>query len=440
MGPIPAHWSVNCLKRIATFCGGGTPSKANLDYWRGEIPWVSPKDMKSEVVSDSQDHISEKALADTAVRLVDAGSVLVVVRSGILKHSVPVAINSCSVALNQDMKAIIPDAFLTPSYLASLIRSHQSALLVEWRKAGATVESIEHDLLAGTQIPVPPPPEQRAIAAFLDQETQKIDRLVAKRERLIELLEEKRTALISRAVSKGLDPDVPMKDSGVEWLGKIPEHWTLIALRRLLANIEQGWSPNAEDRVASLDEWGVIKISAIDEGFFRSEEVKALPQDVVPDSRYEIQAGDILLTRGNTPNLVGDVCIVGNTRPRLMLSDLVYRLSVEHQKVDRVYLTYWLLSRAGRYQITRDARGSSQSMVKISQEHIRSWSVALPPLAEQQAIVAFVERETSKLDALVGKVREHIDMLREYRTALISAAVTGKIDVRAEVPDSKGKR
>lgn len=115
-----------------------------------------------------------------------------------------------------------------------------------------------------------------------------------------------------------------------------------------------------------------------------------------------------------------------------MLSDLVYRLSVVYQKADRAYLAHWLLSRAGRYQIIRDARGSSQSMVKVSQEHIRSWSIALPPLGEQQVIVEYLDREMEKIDVLAGKLREHIEKLREYWTALISAAVTGRIDVREE--------
>ncbi len=222
------------------------------------------------------------------------------------------------------------------------------------------------------------------------------------------------------------------KDSGLEWLGEIPEHWKLMPLRHLLTAIEQGWSPVAEDRTVSDEEWGVVKISAIGRGTFYPQEVKALPDGVVAPTQYEIRSGDLLLTRGNTPDLVGDVCAVSEVRPRLMLSDLIYRLSVAHYKTTPRYLAYWLLSRAGRYQISRDARGSSQSMVKISQEHIRSWLVTVPSLHEQRTIVRVIDQEATKIDALMVKVRYHIDALREYRTTLISAAVTGKIDVRQE--------
>jgi len=297
-------------------------------------------------------------------------------------------------------------------------------------------------------IPVISESEQQAIALFLDRATQEIDALVAKKERLIELLQEKRAALITRAVTKGLPSmgsagspqagsgqataTVPMKDSGVEWLGQIPAHWTISPARRFLRSVEQGWSPVAEDRVAMVEEWAVLKLSAVAKGKFRPEEHKVLPESVPPEGRYQVNPGDFLLTRANTPELVGDVCVVQVTRPRLMLSDLVYRIRFDLKQVDLSFLCYWFLSNLGRYQIVRDSRGSSQSMVKVSGQHIRSWLAPLPPPEEQRAITRFLDRETAKLDSLIDKVREGIDRLKEYRTALISAVVTGKIDVREE--------
>ncbi len=214
------------------------------------------------------------------------------------------------------------------------------------------------------------------------------------------------------------------KSSGVEWLGEVPKHWEVVAVRRLIHSIEQGWSPVAEDRQAAEQEWGVIKLSAINKGVFRPEEHKALPEDLAPDSRYELQVGDLLLTRANTPELVGDVCVVTETRPHLMLCDLAYRICPNPTQVDKAFLAFWFLSRVGRYQITRDARGSSQSMVKVSQTHIQSWIVALPSLSEQRAITNFLDRETAKLDTLIGKQQELIEKLKAKRTVLISRTVT----------------
>jgi len=233
LGEIPAGWSLKRLKRVVQFQGGGTPAKDNVEYWRGDIPWVSPKDMKVSLVVDTEDKITADAIRESATKLVPAGAVLIVVRSGILVHSIPVALAGCEVTLNQDLKAMIPRSELAPKYLMYLISGMQRELLVEWKKEGATVESLELESVANTPTPLPAIAEQRAIAAFLDREMAKIDALVAKKKRLIELLQEKRTALITRAVTKGLDPSVSMKDSGVEWLGEIPAHWEVKRLRHL---------------------------------------------------------------------------------------------------------------------------------------------------------------------------------------------------------------
>jgi type I restriction enzyme S subunit len=282
------------------------------------------------------------------------------------------------------------------------------------------------------EMPVVAPPleEQKAIAHFLEQAAAEIDHIIDQQQQLITLLEEERTTVISHAVTKGLDPSVPMKDSGIEWLGEIPLHWDIISSRRLIKTIEQGWSPIAEDRVASEGEWGVIKLSAVSKGTFRSEENKALSEDLTPEYRYEIKNSDFLLTRSNTPDLVGDVCVVSNIQPYLMLCDLVYRLAIHSHKIDKLFLCYWLLGSPGRYQIKRDARGSSQSMVKIAQNHIKSWIVTLPPVNEQIIICDFIKQETARIDEAIANVKEQIAKLEEYRTALISDAVTGKIDVR----------
>ena len=203
LGQIPAHWGWKRLKYSVSFFGGGTPSKDNPDYWTGDIPWVSPKDMKGESVTGTEEHITEEAVAISATRLIPPGAVLVVVRSGILKHSIPVAINAVTVALNQDMKALVPKSLLDAEYLKYLIVGHQTALLVEWRKAGATVESLELELIANMRVPIPPLSEQAGIVAFLRRETAKADALIHKLR--ADVLPEYRTALISAAVTGKID-------------------------------------------------------------------------------------------------------------------------------------------------------------------------------------------------------------------------------------------
>jgi type I restriction enzyme S subunit len=220
LGQVPEHWSLPKLRAIATFSGGGTPSRENMAFWNGDIPWVSPKDMKAEKINGAEESITEEGLKSSASSLLPAGRVLMVVRSGILKHTIPVAVNTVPVSLNQDMKALTfdPNRCL-PSFFLRWVQGHNDQLLLAWAKQGATVESIEHTYLADQIVPMPDVDEQRDIVAFLDRETAKIDALVAEQRRLIELLKEKRQAVISHAVTKGLNPNTPMKPSGIDRLG-----------------------------------------------------------------------------------------------------------------------------------------------------------------------------------------------------------------------------
>ncbi len=297
----------------------------------------------------------------------------------------------------------------------------------------ADLWSTNYSEMKNILLPTPSLPEQCAIASFLDRETGKIDRMIGKQERMIELLKEKRQAVISHAVTKGLDPNVPMKDSGIEWLGEIPEHWMICQLRRTIKKLEQGWSPVAENRAIEEGECGVIKLSAIKKGLFSPHEAKALPAGISFDPRLKIHNGNVLFTRGNTPDLVGDACFVeGLTDECLLFSDLVYRIYCLSE-IDPHYLTMWLISSVGRFPIKCDARGTSMTMAKISQEHIKGWPFIFPSRGEQQEIVLHLKKSTSQIDHLMAKAKLAIELMKERRTALISAAVTGKIDVRAAV-------
>jgi type I restriction enzyme S subunit len=361
------------------------------------------------------------------------GDVIVSTVRTYLRAIAPISDPDPGMVVSTGFAVVRPADDLTTDYAAYALRAPYFVERVVANSKGVSFPAINESEMATYELARPSESEQRAIAAFLDRETARIDALVAKKERLIALLEEQRTALITRAVTKGLDPTVPMKDSGVEWLGEIPAHWEVMSAGRLIDGIEQGWSPVAEDRQADPDEWAVIKLSAVSKGSFREGEHKALPPSLAPDRRYEIREGDFLMTRANTPELVADVCVVRASRPRLMLCDLVYRLYWRSSHASTEFVAYWFLSGIGRHQIEVDARGASQSMVKVSQGLIRAWAIVLPPIAEQRAIAAFLDRETARIDALIANVREAIERLKELRTALISAAVTGKIDVREEV-------
>ena len=206
LGDVPEHWEVRRLKYAVSFTGGGTPSKANASFWSGHVPWVSPKDMTRSRLYDTTDHISDEAVAASAASIVEPGAVLMVVRSGILRRTIPVAINMVSMALNQDMKALCPRReTIKDKYLCLLIQGNRSVLLREWRKQGATVESIEHGLLANSLVPIPPLQEQNAIARFLESADRRISTCYMAVNQEINLLREYRTRLIADIVTGKLD-------------------------------------------------------------------------------------------------------------------------------------------------------------------------------------------------------------------------------------------
>lgn len=273
--------------------------------------------------------------------------------------------------------------------------------------------------------PVPPLPEQRAIAAFLDRKTAEIDALVQKQERLIVLLEERRAALISHTVTKGLDPDVPMRDSGIPWLGEIPAHWDAVPLKRLWEIID------CKHRTAEYVPNGIPIVS--------TTEVKPGRLNL-NDTRMTTESDFQKLTKGNRLPKRGDIIYSRNaslgsaayvdTDERFCMGQDVCLITSSKQ--NQLFLNYQLNSDVVLGQIEALSVGATFQRINIAQ--IRNYWIARPPLCEQHHIAVYLDRETTKIDDFIIKTHTAVDRLHEYRTALISAAVTGAIDVRGNPP------
>ncbi|MBK6910972.1 MAG: restriction endonuclease subunit S [bacterium] len=206
LGMVPEGWAVKKVKYLVRFVSGGTPSTTTDRYWGGDIPWVSPKDMKVRVVVDAEDHITTDAVRESATTMVPKGSALMVVRSGILAHTIPIAIAGRDVAINQDLKALVArQSQFDSDFLVWYVEGKQDELLTQWRKHGATVQSLEQEFIANYMLPVPPINEQRAIAQFLFQQAEYFDKFAGKIRSSIGTLREYRTALISAAVTGKID-------------------------------------------------------------------------------------------------------------------------------------------------------------------------------------------------------------------------------------------
>jgi len=418
---FPLEWPRRRLKHICRFVGGGTPDKSNAEYWNGDIPWVSPKDMKSGTIDDTEDYITREGLGQSATRVVEPGAVLIVMRSGILRHSIPVANNSVPVALNQDMRALIPLEGTDPRFLRRLIEGHQQLLLNVWRKVGSTVESLESDRVAETEIALPPLPLQRAIADYLDRETARIDALIAAKERLAELLAEKRRALITRAVTRGLDPDVPFRDSGIPWLGEIPAHWKIIALR-FLVEFTSGGTPDTG--ASELWDGDVPWVSPKD---MKRQELAGAEDHVTElalNRLHLLPPGSVLMVvRGMI--LAHSFPAAVTTVPVTINQDM--KALTCRSDLDPRFLRDYL--RGVEKHVVSLAGESAHGTRKLETELLGRLEVPVPPLSEQEAIVRSVANSVRRLDALRGATLETITLLKERRAAVIAAAVTGQLDI-----------
>lgn len=203
LGEIPEHWEVKRLKYVLEeVIGGGTPSTNNPLYWNGEIPWISAKDVKQDVIVSSQDFITDKAVSESSTNFFEDNRIVIVVRSGILKHTFPVAINKIPISINQDLKALKPKPFLQIEFLFWKLKGHSKDILTYCKKMGATVDSIEMAYLLDFPFTFSPEiEEQKSIIRYIETETARIDDKIANTEKLIDLLTEYRTALISEVVT-----------------------------------------------------------------------------------------------------------------------------------------------------------------------------------------------------------------------------------------------
>ncbi len=294
-----------------------------------------------------------------------------------------------------------------------------------------TQKNLGMNTIDNLHLPFPSYKEAETIANFLDYETAQIDTLIEKQQTLIQLLKEKRQAVISHAVTKGLNPDAPMKDSGVEWLGEVPEHWVVLRLKHLISSLDSGCSVNAADIPAQENEIGVLKTSCVYTRAFRVEENKTVFKEDLSRVKCPIRKGAIIISRMNTPDLVGASAIIGVDADNIFLPDRLWQTNFNND-FDLVpdFLAYFMTIKGFRNQISLAAEGASSSMQSISKEDYLSINCILPPIKEQQEIIKHIEEMQSKFNDLVENAEQAIQLMQERRTALISAAVTGKIDVR----------
>jgi type I restriction enzyme S subunit len=396
MTDLPSSWALAPLRTLGTWSGGGTPSKQIAEFWSGEIPWVSPKDMKVTRIQDTEDHITPDAIEHSAAALVPRGSVLVVTRSGILRHSLPIAVADRDVTLNQDLKALtVPDG-LVPEYVAWTLRHLDRVILSTCAKSGTTVQNLETARLLDFPIPVAPPEEQRRIVAAIEEYFSRLDDAEDSLKRAQQRLRNLKAALLTTALTGWSERPLgefaevfvgttPSRSAPDLWKGDVP--WVSsgeVAFCRILQTRET-ISPTAVTSADRLHPPGTVLLAMIGEG----------------------------KTRGQAAIL--DVAATHNQNSAAIRLDA--------QLCTPEWLFYVLMARYGE---TRRA-GSGAQQPALNRARVQALRIPLPPLEDQGRLVEDIERQLSLSDTLTAGIDRTRRRSAALRRSILEQAFSGKL-------------
>lgn len=413
IGPIPAEWQV---RRLGHYFDERRVKVSDKDF--------APLSVTMKGVVHQLENVAKTDDGDNR-KLVRSGDFVINSRSD-RKGSGGIAPRDGSVSLINTVLAT--QAGMRSQFAAYLLTSYP--FQEEFYRVGngivADMWTTKYREMKNIRLAVPGLPEQDAIVAYLDRATSRIDTLVAKKARFIELLGEKRQALITHAVTKGIDPNVEMKDSGAEWLGDIPATWDVMTLKRDTAfrtSGSRGWAEHYSDAGPIF-----IRIGNLSRGNFSldlTDIVNVSPPEGAEGARTKVAPGDLLFS---ITAYLGSVGLVPEDLGDAFVSQHVALVRLNYRRLTSPWVAYFVLSNHGQTYLTTQSYGGTK--MQLGLDDIGDLPIVVPPIDVQSTIVAHLDRATSRIDTLIAKTERSIELLREHRTALITAAVTGKIDLR----------
>ena len=419
LGSIPVSWHALSIKRISEIFNGATPKSGEKAYWDGDVSWVTPADLgktTSPFISSGARSITIEGFDSCGTSLVPVGTILLSSRAPI--GTLGIAAND--LCTNQGCKSLVVDKMFYSKYLYYVLLSSTKQLNLLGR--GTTFLELSSDELGGYKIGFPPKGEQQKITNFLDHETAKIDTLIEKQQQLIKLLKEKRQAVISHAVTKGLNPNASMRDSGVEWLGEVPEHWE-VSKFGYISQVVRGGSPRpAGDPTlfnGDYSPWVTVAEITKDDEIYLTETETFLTKNGSDQCRV-FSTGTLLLSNsGATLGVPSILQINANANDGVV--------GFENLKLNHEF-AYFYLSILTDGLRERIKQGSGQP--NLNTDIVKDIFIPIPSNREMEEIVLSIHKTREQYKKLTEKATIGIELLQERRTALISAAVTGKIDVR----------
>lgn len=437
IGEIPEHWLVRRIKDLVNpykyyQVGDGDHGSITPDMYlpEGEIPYIRVQNLTwlGSILDEGLVYISRETQQNNLKSKLLPNDILIaktgatIGKIGIIPLSMKEANTTSSVGkLTVDIK------YFLPKYILYVFMSKQITEQI-WRDASqkSAQPGFNIDDLVDFKIVVPRLEEQKNIVFYLDKKTAQIDDLITKKERMSELLKEERTAIINNAVTKGLDSDVKMKDSGIEWLGEIPAHWEIKKLKYLSKKIGSGVTPKGGAAVYQLEGILFLRSQNIHFDGLKLEDVVYISEDIHKEmSTTKLLPGDVLLNI--TGASIGRCYFYPSNMGEANVNQHVCIIRPNSKSLTK-YVNYCLSSEVGQQQIVNNQNGISREGLNF--EELGSFKISTPDTNEQKRIIAYLDRKTKLIYDQIDREERSIELLKEYRTALISEVVTGKVDIR----------
>jgi type I restriction enzyme S subunit len=412
LGDVPDDWSVVALRRLASLYSGGTPDTENRDYWEnGTIPWLNSGAVNQRLITEPSAFITEEGYENSSAKWVPKGA-LVMALAGQGKTKGMVAQVGIEATCNQSMAAIVPTEKVHPRFLLSWLSANYET--IRNLAGGEQRDGLNLEIVGAIPCPVPPFEKQRAIADYLDRETARMEVLITAKEELLELLAEKRRAIVAGYVTRGIKPEVPRRESGIPWLGKIPAHWEVERSKWLFRERDERSVTGEEEMLSVSHLTGVTPRSEKEVNMFEAE----------TNEGYKIcHAGDLVInTLWAWMGAMGVSPIDGIVSP-------AYNVYVPCERLYPAYVDAVVRIRQFAEEATRFSKGVWSSRLRLYPEGFFEIWMPVPPIDEQRAILAQLASETAKLEALRVAAERTIGLLKERRGALIGSAVRGQIQV-----------
>ncbi|MFM5636654.1 restriction endonuclease subunit S [Aeromonas veronii] len=426
---IPVHWKLHSLKFALEMRITDGPHETP-EFLDEGIPFVSAEAVSKGFIDFDKirGHISDDDNRKYSRKYSPRRHDIFMVKSGATTGITAIVDTDQKFNIWSPLAVMRPSQNFEPYYLLNYLRSSyfQDSVALSW--SFGTQQNIGMGILENLSICRPPMEEQRTIAAFLDYETTQIERLIAQQQRLIELLKEKRQAVIFHSVTKGLNPNAYMKDSGLEWLGQVPGHWDVLPVKHIAKFVGTGGTPKEDHSFSESAD-----ICWFTPGDFKGDLKLTVSKKHI--TKLSVQTKDAKVYTAGSVLVIG----IGATLGKVALCEFEFSCNQQinviqpNERAEPLFLAYSLSSQVEQMKLLSNA----STIGIMNQEKTKQVTLAIPHLEEQQEIIRYLDESSQKFARLLAKSESQILLLQERRTALISAAVTGKIDLRGWTPPTE---